>query len=298
MDATATASFSANGTPVTALNDGRDPDSSTDRPFWGTWPQRTEQWVEYTWDSPVRIDRSEMYFFRDVQPGAPDGIAVPAAWRLEYWDDDAEEFVPISGADDYGVAADRYNVTEFDPVTTTRLRAVLSNNPGLSVGIGQWRILAQQPSEIRPIHVPTTREVLPEPPSTVTLVYPGGATSEVEVAWPAIDPDQVADGGTSFTVNGITDVSALLASATIWVRTSDAVQITSLDPWEIGTTAGHAPNLPSTVVATYNDGSKDSSIPVTWQEIDPDDYARPGEFEVTGTVETTGHVAVARVVVT
>ncbi|APU15603.1 discoidin domain-containing protein [Actinoalloteichus fjordicus] len=295
--ATASASFSANGTPVTAVNDGRDPGSSTERPFWGTWPQRTGQWVEYSWESPVRVDGSELYFFRDVQPGAPDGIAVPRSWRLEYWDTEAEEFVPVADADEYGVAADRYNATEFAPVTTTRLRAALTNSPGLSLGIVQWKVYAQQPSEIRPVHVPTTVGALPELPVTATLVYPGGATAEAEVAWPAVDPGQVADGGSSFTLTGITDVATLPAQATVWVRASDAVQITSIDPWEIDTLVGVAPNLPPTVVATYNDGSKDSSIPVVWDEADPDDYAEAGEFEVAGVVEGAGQAAVARVIV-
>ena len=62
------------------------------------------------------------------------------------------------------------------------------------------------------------------------------------------------------------------------------------------TRAGTPPSLPATVIATYNDGSKDSAIPVTWAAVDPADYSRPGTFDVAGQV--TGTTIPAKAVVT
>ncbi|MEU5344126.1 MULTISPECIES: Ig-like domain-containing protein [unclassified Streptomyces] len=72
-------------------------------------------------------------------------------------------------------------------------------------------------------------------------------------------------------------------------------------PWTCRTATSRrrtAPRLPATVVATYNDGSKDSRIVVTWDPVDPDRYARPGTFEVKGTVDGTTYRATATTNVT
>jgi hypothetical protein len=50
-------------------------------------------------------------------------------------------------------------------------------------------------------------------------------------------------------------------------------------------------------VATYNDGSKDSSAEVTWEAISPDKYAQPGTFTVNGQVAGTTVAAKATVTV-
>jgi hypothetical protein len=57
---------------------------------------------------------------------------------------------------------------------------------------------------------------------------------------------------------------------------------------QIVTTAGVPPALPATVKATFNDGSADNvNTRVSWREVDPSEYAQPGTFVVTGTVEGT-----------
>nr|WP_244901674.1 Ig-like domain-containing protein [Streptomyces europaeiscabiei] len=52
------------------------------------------------------------------------------------------------------------------------------------------------------------------------------------------------------------------------------------------------------MVATYNDGSKDSRAGVTWDPVEPGQYAEPGTFEVKGTVAGTTYRATATVTVT
>jgi hypothetical protein len=52
------------------------------------------------------------------------------------------------------------------------------------------------------------------------------------------------------------------------------------------------------VKATFNDGSADNvNTRVSWREIDPSEYAEPGTFVVTGTVEGTSLQARATVTV-
>ena len=81
---------------------------------------------------------------------------------------------------------------------------------------------------------------------------------------------------------------ALTATATVHVRLTDAVEVTSFTPENVVTPVGVAPQPPTTALATFNDGSKDNvSTTVTWDPLDPGDYAQPGTFTVTGTVAGT-----------
>ncbi|TDC27715.1 hypothetical protein E1265_00990 [Streptomyces sp. 8K308] len=236
-----------------------------------------------------------MYFFRDAQTGAADGVGVPSSWVIEWWD--GSGWRAVTDPSGYGTAENAYNATDFDPVTTGRLRARLTGHPNLAVGVQEWKVYAQAPEEVRPVHVPTTVGVVPELPDRVTLVFPEGAASEAAVSWQSITEEQVARGGTSVRVTGLTQSPPLAVTATVWVRVTDAVEITSVAEERLRTTAGVPPAMPGTVTATYNDGSRDSSVVVDWADIPPGDYARPGTFQVAGTVAGTGIRATATVTV-
>ncbi|MGR4854019.1 Ig-like domain-containing protein [Streptomyces sp. LARHCF252] len=294
--ATPTASYTSGWESVAAINDGREPASSSDAPRWGSWPQKDTQWIQYTWDDPVRVDGSDLYFFRDAQPGAADGVGVPASWVIEYRDGDTWREVPAPSG--YGTAENRYNRTTFTPVTTTALRAKLTGHPNLALGVQEWKVYAEAPESVRETHIPTLRGTIPDLPGQVTLGYADGSTARSPVAWPALTEDQVAEGGTSVTITGLADRTAQPVTATVWVRHTDAVEITSIAEERVTTRPGRAPTLPATVVATYNDGSRDSRTKVTWDPVDPDQYAGPGTFEVRGTVPDTSHRATATITVT
>ena len=296
LSATPTASYTSGWESVAAVNDGREPASSSDAPRWGSWPEKGTQWVQYTWDDPVRVDGSDLYFFRDAQPGATDGVGVPESWVVEYRDGDT--WREVASPSEYGTAEDRYNRTTFTPVTTTALRARLTGHPGLALGVQEWKVYAETPDSVREVHVPTPRGRIPELPREVTLVYSDGSTARSPVAWPALTEEQVAEGGTSVRITGLADRTAQPVTATVWVRQTDAVEITSIAEERVTTRAGTAPRLPAAVVATYNDGSKDSRIAVTWDPVDADQYARPGTFEVKGTVAGTTYRATATITVT
>ncbi|WP_220040157.1 galactose-binding domain-containing protein [Nonomuraea aridisoli] len=289
--ATPTASYTSPWEQVTAVNDGIDPPRSNDgaNPRWGTWPQQGTQWVQLAWDEPVRVDKAEVYFFDDGG-----GVRLPASWKIQHWDGDS--FEDVTGVASYPRAVDAYNAVSFDTVTTSRLRVQLESG-GASVGLLEVKVYAVPPDSVRPVHVPTLVDTLPDLPDTVETQYADGARGRAAVTWQQVTPGQVDTAGTGFTVTGLAEGVRQPAQATVYVRATSAVTITSIAEEPVTTRAGVAPALPPTVVATYNDGSKDSSIPVTWNPVPPDQYAQPGEFTVTGQVDGTTVPATARVTV-
>ncbi|MCF0079568.1 LamG-like jellyroll fold domain-containing protein [Streptomyces lomondensis] len=60
------------------------------------------------------------------------------------------------------------------------------------------------------------------------------------------------------------------------------VQDLSKTSFEVRTTTGTAPSLPTAVRASFSDGY-DRDLPVTWDAVPSDQYARPGSFTVSGT---------------
>src|SRR5690625_3097915 len=207
---------------------------------------------------------------------------------MQYLDPDSEEWTDMPNATEYGTAATGTNATEFDSVTTTAVRATFNAYPDedgqyAAVGVSEWQIFADAPEEIVPIDVRTDVGALPELPETVTGVYPDGSRSELPVSWADVTEEQVAADG-DFTVTGIVSGSSLPASAHVWVRATEPGQINTIDAVDLHTLVGSAPALPETISVQYNDGSREM-LPVTWDEIDPDAYAEPGSFDVTGTVD-------------
>ncbi|WP_052759575.1 Ig-like domain-containing protein [Paenibacillus sp. DMB20] len=73
--------------------------------------------------------------------------------------------------------------------------------------------------------------------------------------------------------------------------------ITSLSPVRVSTVVGTPPIMPSVVTATYSDLTT-TEVPVVWDAIEADQYAKAGTFTVSGTVADTELQAVAAVTVT
>jgi hypothetical protein len=286
------ASYTSPWERVTAINDGIDPPRSNDtqNPRWGTWPREGTQWAQLDWEYPVKVDSADVYFFDDNG-----GVRVPASWKLQYWDGD--EFVDVQNASAYETARNRYNSVTFDPVTTTRMRVVLVSGQA-SVGLLEWKTYAVAPERIRPVHVPTLAGQRPELPETVTLIYGDGSVTQAPVAWETVTDDQVAQGGTRFSIVGLVEGTSLIAEATVYVRETNAVSVTFIEEEQVTTLVGVPPALPETVTATFNDGSRDNvNTRVTWEDVDPAQYAQPGTFTVTGDVEGTSLDATANVTV-
>ncbi|KQT33824.1 Tat pathway signal protein [Sphingomonas sp. Leaf412] len=122
-------------TRLTALNSGKDPANSGDTTngMFGTWPATDTQTIEYTWDVPITTDHVDVYWWVDGQ-----GIGLPKAWHVEYWDGKRFQRTRSPAAPD--VLRDRYNAVRFEPVTTERLRLVVQGDGKLSIGALQWRV--------------------------------------------------------------------------------------------------------------------------------------------------------------
>jgi hypothetical protein len=187
-------------------------------PQYGTWPTNGDQWVQLEWDQPVRVDSADMWFFQDAPPGADGGVQAPASWNIQYRDGDS--WVDVTNPEGFGTALNQFNPASFDPVTTTALRANLIAREGQAaaegIGVRRWRAYAEQPEAVAPVEVSTSVGELPELPSTVTLVYEGGAELDAAVVWEPVTPEQVANPGT-FEVRGLVDTTSLLARATVVV---------------------------------------------------------------------------------
>lgn len=72
--------------------------------------------------------------------------------------------------------------------------------------------------------------------------------------------------------------------------------VQSVDPQTVATEPGVAPQLPSTATVHYADGSSDDAA-VTWDAVDPADYASSGEFVVEGDVAAGSRVRASVTVV-
>jgi hypothetical protein len=140
--ATPSASYTSSWETVDAINDGIDPPQShdTQNDRWGTWPETGTQWVQLTWNQPVTVSSSDLYFFDDSSDNGPGGVRVPSSWRIEYLS--GSTWTPVGGASAYGVNANQYNRTTFNAVTTTAVRAVLQSGAA-SVGVLEWKVYGQ-----------------------------------------------------------------------------------------------------------------------------------------------------------
>ncbi|MBE1491092.1 family 43 glycosylhydrolase [Plantactinospora soyae] len=136
--ATGSTSYVSSWETLAAINNGGVPTSSADRSnqAYGNWPEQGTQWIEYTWPSARSVNRTAAYWFDDDQ-----GIDVPASCHVQYWNGTA--YVNVPGQSTCGVAANTYNVTTFNTVSTTRLRLSITARSGFSTGVLEW--MAFQP---------------------------------------------------------------------------------------------------------------------------------------------------------
>ncbi|WP_240658578.1 family 43 glycosylhydrolase [Microbacterium sp. CPCC 204701] len=199
--------------------------------MWGSWTANrpAQQWIQYDWDAAVRVGSTKIQFWNDAQPGTGNGVAAPASWVLQYWADG--DWVDVPNASTYPTATRQLHTVTFDPVTTTRLRAVLNASPNAAnppsyaaVAVEEWEVHAAQPDSVAGVSVETEIGVAPELPETVALVY-GEDSLPGAVRWDAVAPEDYAAAGT-FTVGGFVEgYAAGRATATVTVR--------GANPWRV-----------------------------------------------------------------
>ncbi|GAA3810131.1 family 43 glycosylhydrolase [Cellulomonas soli] len=185
-----------------ALNDGRALTALLPPDQWGnyrgtTMTQQTD-WIQYTWDAPVRTGGVGLQLHRDGN-----WIRPPASWTLEYLDA-AGDWRPVEGAT-YPTATDVWHTVTFTPVTTTALRATFrGQDEGAavhSVAVSEWEVYAVAADAIEPVAVATRTGQAPALPAAVRLPFGDAGRLWVPVNWRAVDPAAYAAPGT-FTVEG------------------------------------------------------------------------------------------------
>lgn len=125
------------------LNHTTSADNGDPRLHW--WPHKgTKEWVQYDFDKPVWVSGVEVYWFDDTGRGE---CRVPKSWELLAKVDGKWE--PVEQVSDYGVALNRYNRTNFEPVEAEGLRLVIQSQEKWAGGIYEWRLLEADERAIR-----------------------------------------------------------------------------------------------------------------------------------------------------
>jgi hypothetical protein len=140
---------------INALNDGIVRPNPLPPDMWASWTPHNPpgQWIEYAWASPVTINDSRLQFWADHPAGANEGVAPPASWHLEYWNDG--KWLTLKSHDGYPAPTHSFADITFDAVTTQCLRAVFdaSGDSGqyAAVAVQEWEALA--PNTLSPTNL-------------------------------------------------------------------------------------------------------------------------------------------------
>lgn len=302
----ATPSAYYNNGNAKVFNDGIEPTSAagTGDPVWTNYGGQydSDWWIQYDWDKPVTLSSSDIYFVYN-QEWQWD----PSSLEFQYWDEDSESFQPVEPTEPIELKMGEYTTASFEPVTTTKFRAI----PGkptyaewATIGVQEWKVFTEHELRPRPVALRAETGVVPDLPETVevTGAYADGSSEMLAVAWPIIAAEDVAAGDTSFAVDGEFLSQSFKARAVVYVRDQvGTATLNAVDEIEVATTVGLAPFLPSTVVGVLQDGSRDSTVEVSWEPVAPEQYEAAGWFTVTGTVTDeryVGTTATATAVVT
>ncbi|MDS0524497.1 hypothetical protein NNC19_02330 [Clostridium sp. SHJSY1] len=136
----ASTSYCSSWEDVTAINDGFDPTSSSDRAHkvYGNWDNPgTSQWVEYDFSDKYTISSSDVYWFDDNQ-----GIDLPTSCSIQYWN--GTSWVNVSDAKGLGVEENKYNKTTFKSIITKKIRLNMKAKAGYSTGVLEWKVYGEK----------------------------------------------------------------------------------------------------------------------------------------------------------
>src|SRR3954451_9885477 len=93
---------------------------------------------------PVTINKVEIFWAMDrprpagIPGSSRQGIAIPEKYQVLYWN--GKDFVPVREAKGTGVAADIFNGTTFESITTNKLKLEIVPQKDRPVGILEWRV--------------------------------------------------------------------------------------------------------------------------------------------------------------
>ncbi len=133
-----------------ALNDQIEPKSSHDQniPFFG-WGDHhgTEEWVEYNFDSPKQVSSVEVYWAIGSYESYKWNL--PGSWKIQCRDGDM--WKDVRALNPYGIASDRFNHVNFEPVTTQHLRIRAQLPKEATSAIYEWRVNTDKGKEVAPV---------------------------------------------------------------------------------------------------------------------------------------------------
>lgn len=115
------ASYTSTYDPLEHVNDGIISYDTNPKNGWGNWkyapiPEVTT--LDCTLEEPLSLDNIWIYFRED------DGIYIPEDTLIQYWDEEAEDWVDVSNQSQRtGFQTNEESVITFDPVVTRKLRA-------------------------------------------------------------------------------------------------------------------------------------------------------------------------------
>jgi len=274
---------------------------------WGTWGQAASgvspsaaAWLQYAWDSPVRVSSSQIYWYDDNG-----GTRMPKAdtWVLEY-SKNGTDWAPVTlkEGSSYADALTRnaYNTLEFETVEAAKLRIRITGVQGSGAGTGvlRWRVNGETVQSVeQPVIMRTVVGEIPTLPQKLDVVYASGARGQAEFTWQPITAEQVAETNVDpFIVYGANTANGLIAEAQIYVRPEDSeggISIQGAEQFERRVDVGEQPVLPTRVLVSYNDGSRDNqAIGVDW-EYDESVVDTAGVYTITGKLVLPSYVGTA-----
>lgn len=179
-----------------------------------------------------------------------------------------------------GEVAVRKGMLELHRSGVVALKAVYEGTTGQIALTIQANTEKKTAQTIRPINVVTDLHQEPILPTTVTVEYDKGFPKTHKVTWQNI-PKEKLDHYQTFEVLGKVEGIDLEACAKVSVE-----GIVSVEEVSVTTPIAEAPQLPESV-RTYDSNGHVSSAKVTWDVIQPDQYAKEGVFTVNGHLEGT-----------
>ncbi|WP_460798722.1 Ig-like domain-containing protein [Microbacterium sp. GXF0217] len=299
--ATPTASYTASWNRIAAVNDATTDAGADQTKLWGTWSETrpAAQTLTYTWPEATRLTAASVYFWRDAAQGTGTGVAVPQSWKLEYRD--GSDWKPVQLRTGTGYPTNDMGLSSevaFAPVSTTALRATFSASSNAdgslhsAVGVSEFDVFADFPASFEELAKRTAVNQPTTLPSKAWVVFPDNSRGQLPVTWEKIPTASFSVPGT-ITVHGVFTASELPVTGTISVGDSGD-EITAIEPQELSTLVGTAPDLPRTSVVTFSGGTgARETRAVTWDAVAPESYASAGQFVVHGAVEGTDIEATA-----
>jgi len=273
---------------------------------WGTWgvsgatgtSTSAPAWLQYSWDSPVLLTSSDIYWYDDNG-----GTRRPTAstYAIEY-STDGSSWTPVTLTEGStyagGLATNTYNHFDFEAIEASHLRIRIwgLQSGGAGTGVLRWRANGDTVDQVldTPVLIRTGVGEIPVLPASLPVQYSSGIYGQIDFAWQEITADQVAETNTDpFVVYGTNSAYGKTVEARIYVRpemSEGGITISSITPLAQTVAVGEQPYLPDTVAVFYNDGSWDNqAIGVEW-DYDPELTETAGTYQVFGDVVVPWYV--------